>query len=344
MLIKRKEFLAILDALESGVDAAAETKQMANVQFTGYDMATYNEQICVLVPFETDFVASINHKDLTTIISKLDAPEFEMELDGNEMSISTDDTKAGLLVIDLEEIQDSIDAIITQMPNEENGGEWMELPEGFVQAVGLCTPAADKDLSKGTLSCLSAFDDMVVCSDNKRVSTFQMDSPIDTEFLIRAGLASDLVKLDLVKFFISDKLVHFATEDNIIFSTKRIAGDSLYTYLKLFPDFKGVEVVIPDGLKEIINAASVMASNSDTKDMYIRSEGKNLVCTTANERGWIERSVPVDFGKKQKLDIQISSVYLNQILDLPNLKMTLGENSSLFVSGNFKHIIQHKKD
>ena len=92
MLIKRKEFLAILDALESGVDAAAETKQMANVQFTGYDMATYNEQICVLVPFETDFVASINHKDLTTIISKLDAPEFEMELDGNEMSISTDDT------------------------------------------------------------------------------------------------------------------------------------------------------------------------------------------------------------------------------------------------------------
>ena len=342
MIVKRTEFLGFLDALKSGITTGGEMDQMANVQFTGVDMITYNEQIGILVPFEADFAASINHKDLVNIVSKLDAETFVMELSGNELSISTEDTKAGLLTTGTEEIQQSIDEFIEQMPNEENNGEWLLLPENFSNGVELCTPAAEKDLSKGILACLSAFDNKLVCSDNKRISVYEMSGSVDSEFLIRAGLVTNLTKLDLTNFYPSNSWVHFATSDGIIFSVKRVSGDSLTMYAKLFVDFKGISIDLPDGLKEIVGAASSMVADDDTKDMRIYNEGKNLICASSNERGWIERSVKANFSKKEKLDITVSSNYLNWVLDLPDIKMTLGENSSLFESGNFKHIIQHK--
>ena len=344
MLIKRAELMNALSSVKPGLAFNTIVKQMESVQFSGQDLVTYNEQIGVLVPFETDFTAAVNYTDLVQIISKLDEEDIEINLQEDELSISTEKTKAGLFVIDTGDLQENINAMINQMPNEENGVEWDELPSDFLTGVSLCTPAAEKNISKGTLACMHTNGTHVFCSDNIRVAVFKLSTDIGKSFMLHAGLISELSKFDVKHFCISDSWAHFLTEDSTVFSVKRIRGESMDFYLDLLDGFKGKAIPIPDGLKEIVNAASVMSANDDQKPMKLTLKDGEMICETHNERGWVEKRVEVDGAKKSNMEMTISALYLQYILELPNVQMISGDGKSFFESGQFKYILLHRSD
>jgi len=341
MKIKTSELLKALNAVKPGLASKTAVQQMEHVIFTGQDLITYNEQTGILYPFETDFEISVNYNDLYKIITKIKKDKIELTVEESELLITTKATKAGLVLMSTDEIDAGVNALLSQIPNDENGLDWQDLPSDFVDGALLCIPAASRDTSQGTLACLYVNETNMVCSDNQRVSWFELSEAVNYEFFIRAGTIRELASFDIKRLCVSESWVHFITNNDVVFSTRLIKGKSLDYFLDMFAGFKGTAVKLPEGLKALVDSAAVMAEDESVKNMKITLQDGEMICATQNARGWVEEPVPVKFNKKTPIDFQVSAVFLQQILNLP-LKMTVGEGKSLFESGAFKHILLHK--
>lgn len=342
MIVSRANLLDVLNKVRPGKASKSHIKEMENVQFSGQDVITYNDQVGIMVPFETDFEASVNYDDFHKIISKLDTNELDLEVVENELLITTEGTKAGLVLMNYEVLGVMIDALVEHMPNDANDLKWIDIPSDFLTGVSLCTPAAESNVSKGILACMYTNGTNIICTDNARIAIYNLTETFDESFLIRAGLVSELSKFDAKQICVSDAWVNFSAEDKSVFSARRVRGDGLDFYLEVLDGFDGKALQLPDGLKEIVNAASVMSSNDDDKEMGITLKDGEMICTTQNERGWVEKSITVEGMKKSEMELNVSAVHLAQILDLPDIKMTVGDGKSLFESGNFKYILLHR--
>ena len=341
MKIKKVDLLQALNAVKPGLATKTVVQQMEHVLFTGQDLITYNEQTGVLYPFETEFEASVNYNDIYKIITKIKKDEIDLTVEGSELLITTKTTKAGLVTMTTDEIDESLNGLINQLPNEENDLEWQDLPSDFIDGALLCIPAASQDLSQGTLACLYVNGTNMICSDNRRTSWYELSEAVSTEFFIRAGTIRELARFDIKRLCVSESWIHFSTNNNVVFSTRLIKGKPLDYFLAMFVGFKGTAVKLPEGLKALVDSAAVMAEDEVMRDMQITLQEGEMLCATQNARGWVEEPIPIKFNKKTPIDFQVSAVFLQQILNLP-LKMTVGKNKSLFESGAFKHILLHK--
>jgi len=339
MIVKRTELLDALNTLKAGLSSNSHIPQMENVQISGTDFISFNEEICVIVPFETDFEASVNYSDFTQIIAKLDSENVDLKLDDNQLLITTKHTKAGLLTMDTAELGEKINTLIEQMP--ENEKEWLDLPQDFVTGVSLCTPAADKKMTSATLACLYANGNNIICTDNNRVAIFKLENPIDTPFFIRAGLISELTKFDAKKYFLSDAWAHFKTDTDIVFAVRHVRGNSLDKYLTLLDGFDEDPIELPDGLKNIVSSAAIMADDNEGKPIHVVINNNEMACATQNTRGWIEKVIPINNTLNADNELYVDAVFLQHVLELPAIKMFAGETKSLFVSGKFSYILNH---
>ena len=344
MKIKKAELLQALNEVKPGLATRSLLQQMENATFTGQDIITYNDQICVLYPFETDFEVSINHTDLYKIVSKIPTESFDISVDGNMVTLisesENESTKAELIPILEDEIGENINSLVEQLPSEGNEFEWQELPKDFMQGALLCIPAASTDMAQGVLTCLYVNGKELICSDNLRVSYFELSKDTNSEFFIKATIVRELSQFKFIWFCVANSWVHFQTENGAIFSVRLIRGKGLDYFKKLFDGFKGEVIELPEGMKEFVDSASVMTSKDD-QTMFISFRKNEIVCETQNSRGRIEKRKTLKYSSKTPIEFSISATFLQQILGLP-LKMIVGENKSLFESGSFKHVLIHK--
>jgi hypothetical protein len=240
----------------------------------------------------------------------------------------------------MEQIDESLGALYSQMPNYDNGFEWSELPTDFIDGMLLCIPAADTTLQLHTLACLYVKNDTLLCTDNNRISHYTLNNDLKTEFFIHAGVVKELKKFEIIQFYASKSWVFFTTYDDIVIAIKKLYGGSLDMYTELFNNFKGDNVELPTNMKNIVKTASTM-SNTIDGSLDITIQNGKMVCTTQNERGWITKKINIEKPKKDQIELLVSASHLQQILDLPDLKMIVGKDKSLFMSGNFKHILMH---
>lgn len=342
MIIKRTALLDAMNSTKPGLASSAKTDQMKNIQFTGNDIITFNDALSVLYPFETDFEASVNFNDLEKIISKLSSDEIEMKVVENELLISSKGTKAGLVLSSADELNDKIDTMINQMPSEENDLKWIAIPNDFLNGISLCSVASSDSLDQGILACVYTNGSHIISSDNKRVAIFELKEKMDVSFFIRAGIISELLKFKFVEFCVSKTWVYFTTEDNLILSVRRVYGEKIDYFSTLLNDFKGKGISLPDDLKDIVNSAAVMATNDNDKEMSIGIKDGKITCFTQNERGWVEKWTDTNVSESENVELNISALHLAQVLDMPELKMQVGDTKSLFESGQFKYILIHR--
>ena len=59
MKIEREELLKVLSAIRPGLAKKDIVEQATHFIFTGQEVLTYNDQICISYPFETDFECSV---------------------------------------------------------------------------------------------------------------------------------------------------------------------------------------------------------------------------------------------------------------------------------------------
>ena len=344
MKLNRPKLLNILAAAKPGLAKKEIIQQAAHFIFTGDAVATYNDLICIVYPYETDFRCSVHGEEFYRVLDSIKEDEVDIAVEDGQLLINSKKTKAGLstLVGDEERVEKMIDSL-----REKTSGRkfWKNLPDGFSNGVFLCMFAASKDLTTGVRCCVAVKDDRIYSTDSIRLSRYIMDDEIEGEMLIPATAAYELVKYPIEKYGYSEGWVHFLTKDGVEFNCRTMVG--VYPYnniVKFFRDPRE-EITLPEELKDVLKVAAMLATGDvDTaKSVEITIDKDKITCKSEKERGWMIKTVDLEDYDGRKIIFWINPILFAQILEKTTSFFVVQKedfpDKAYFTTDSYQHVI-----
>jgi len=336
----KTDLLKILSAVRPGLAKKEVVEQMGRFIFTGENVATFNDKICIHYPFEFEVPFSVKATDFYNTVSALDSEKVDMRIKGNNVVIDTERSKGMFST----KVQDDIGEVLKSIINEIEECEWYNVPEDFIKAIDLVKFSASSD-NTSTWSCVRFDGANVFCGADHRFSWYKFDeSLVDVPFMIKAVNIDAISPFDIKAFAISDSWAHFATENEVIFSARLTKGE--YTDPKRpFSSPKGQEIKLPDTILEDVEFVAIIQSEDMEMERTIKMiiEDGKITYQAEKERGRIERTSDTDIKVDDKIVIGINPVFLKQILTKSEgLRVYFGDQLFRFESDKFKHIIALK--
>jgi len=341
--MNRTVILTALRAVMPGVEMKDSLFEgMNSFIFDGKWLKTYNDNISVSLPFESDVKAAVKATEFYNAASKMSGMEISLVVDGGRLVATDMKTTLSMNIMD----DDKVVKCIESMQLEDI--EWHDVPEGFIRGAGLCSFSISNDPAFGVLNFLRVEDDKLVSSDNFRASVFGL--PVSMEsFSISRQAVKELVKIPEIKQYgVGMAWVHFRNANGATFSLRRVV-DTYPTkqIVELFDGEKSKEYKFPDGLAESVERVSVFSSrdsDSDLEFITMQRNGKALVVSGERVHGSIEDKLPL-IGKDTFPDIRISisPKFLRAILGVSNTFCILNGSLILFRGDGFSHVISLMK-
>jgi DNA polymerase III sliding clamp (beta) subunit (PCNA family) len=340
MITDREKLVGILTAVRPGLAKREINEVATHFVFTGEDIITNNDQICIAHPFEAPFKCSVPANELYKIVSSIKTKEISLDLMDGKLKIQGGKTKASLSTTTAETAMAKIRALDMAGVMQK----LVALPADFVEGASLCSFSASKDMTHLALTCLLIEDDLIMSSDDLRISRFRMGSRMDCSVLVPAAAIKELVKFPVVDYYVSDKWVYFATKDDVMFCCL-LVPDKFNDYDQHFADFDGLELNLPKEMIDMVEAAAVMANGEyDTDKLVdIKIEQGKICCKGSSEVGWIENEADIAFKQADVIKFAINPMFLMAILN-HSTKMIYRENRALFDAGKFLHLMALKLD
>lgn len=337
MKVQKAEILAALTKVKPGLAKKEIVEQATHFVFVGNEIVTFNDQLCIMHPFECDAEFSVKGEEFFKIISNIAEEEFTLTEADNTVKIKSKSTKASLSTVVGETA--TVTHLIEKIKADIAGKDfWKPLPKDFVDGLYLCAFSASRDLATGVRACVAIKGETVYSTDGLRASMYVYDSKMD-ELLIPAKDAMELSKYKVKEYGISDNWVHFRTKDGIVFNCKAMKGE--YPYKAVSNIFEDDEptVSLPDTLKEAVSSVLILADGDMdiNRIIQVEVESGKIICKAEKERGKMEKVVPFDY-KGDDFKFAINPIFFNQILQHAT-GLNLYEDKAMFSSDNFWHIV-----
>ena len=343
MKINRIELLGALKSVQPGLSKKEIIQQAAHVMFMGKCIATFNDAISVLYPFETDFKCSVNGEEFYKVLEGIKEEEIQISLDGDHILINSKKTKAGFstLVGENEKVENMVEKILitTNKPKF-----FRTLPKDFVRGAALCMFNASKDMTSGVNSCVAIRENEIFSTDSLRLSRYTLDSKVKDEMLIPARDVFDLVKYEVTKYGLSDGWVHFQTDDGVIFNCRTMKGEYPFERVNRFFMKMKNEIKVPAELRDIMKNAVVLAAGEVdiAKMVEVTIDNGKIICKSEKERGWMIKEVDCKY-KGKKLVFFVNPIFMAQVLESTTTLALMqgGEypDKAYFTQDNYQHII-----
>lgn len=345
MKIKRKDLLNVLNSVKPGIDTSKVLEQRTHFIFTGEDVMTYNGEVSILCPFESDFQCSVKSDDLLNALSKSTSEMVTIIVDKGKMIITLEGRNFGLSVFTEEAHAEILDSMLEDLSALEDENGWSSLPEDFIYGASLCIFSASKDRTGGdqnTLYAIRVDGKNLYCTDNLRGSHFEMCEAMG-DFLIDINHIINIIKYPIVSWAHQNSRIYFSTEDNLIFMANTILGQ-YPDFTKLF-NFEGETLELPDGLKEAINHVVIMAEGDTELDRNAEICIKNniLICKTKKDTGWGEAKLDMDYTGEEII-FNVNPAFLSQVLEKTN-KIKVGASAfrAQFSLEGFRHLMMLRR-
>ena len=335
MKVLLQGFLRILGGVRPGLATRGAVEQGTHFIFTGDRILTYNDQICISYPFETDFKCTVPASEFYGILSGIEDEEVDVEVEGDRLFIEAKGMKACLVVSFSEEIIDLVNALGL------SGLKWSELPRNFLRGISFCLFSVSQDLTERFLSCIYVNGKDVVSSDDLRISHYEMEAGISFPFLLPGTSAIELVKFEVKRFCVGEAWIYFITDEGVVFCSRIIKGD--YPDWSGNFDFQGVKFQLPRGLRRSIENVSVLADGEFDIEKRIDVEigGGKIRCRGERDIGWIENELEMEGGEGVRFSI--NPLFFAKILERSTY-MVHGEGRALFRTGFFRHLLSLRMD
>ncbi len=337
MKVKRGELVKALTAIKPGLARREIVEAATHFIFTGQDVMTYNDQICIIHPFDSDFKCSISANEFYKIMAGMSAEDVELTLEEDKLKIKSAKTKASLATSSGEKVLDMIKTL-------ELGAIMKKLeplPEDFVAGAELCSFSASKDMSHPSLTCLLIEDDYIMSSDDLRISQYKMKKAMNCSILIPATAITELIKFPVVDYCVTGGWAFFATKDDVLFCCRMVEG-KFNDYSKYFENFEGLQIDLPKDIGAMIETAAILTEGEFDTDKLVEIEiEKNKIrCRGKSEVGEIENETDI-ISSHDKIIFSINPMFLLKILEHSS-KMIYKDNRALFDAGNFQHLMALK--
>lgn len=330
--IDRKEFLKAIEMIRPGITSSQAVEQFSLILFSDNRMISYNNELAISVPFETDIEGGVAASEMYELLKKIKSSGVVLDNRGGEVVVSTEKTTAGFKVSDDVEIPDlGID--------DMSADDWFPLPDNFMEAVGFCLFSAATDIGKGVFTCLNATGSKIESCDNFRLTRFELKDELAQPILLPRSAASILVNYAPVEagYSSAESWVHFRSEDGITFSTRTMDGE--YPDLDNIIQMEGDEVEFSADTKDTLGRAEIFASGDDDQFKKVHMEIKKgaAICRAEGPQGWIEERMAISYKGKKAIKFDVTPSFLVQIIDKTK-KVTIGDRLS-FEGKGFIHVV-----
>jgi len=341
MKTTKSELLKMLSAVKPGLAKKEVVEQMGRFIFTGENIATYNDRVCIHYPFEFEAPFSVKASKFYNTVSGLDSENVDMRLDGNNVVIDTERSKGVFST----KVQDDVGPTLSNIIKEIEECEWYEVPKDFIKAIDLVKFSASSD-NTSTWACVRFDGRNVYCGADHRFSWYKFDEPLtDAPFMIKATNIDAISPFDIKAFALSESWPHFATEDEVIFSARLTKGE--YTDpTNPFSEDKGKEIKLPHSTLEDVEFVAIIQAEDMEMERTVKLiiENKKITFWAEKEDGHIERTSDTDIEMDEKRVVGINPVFLKQILSkAEGMKTYLSDKLLSFDSEKFKHLVSLKK-
>lgn len=201
MKIQRDDFKSILNVVKPGLAKKEILEQTTHFVFTGEEVFTYNDKICISHPFKTDFSCSVVADDLIRILNGMKSEELEIFCKDNQLQIKGGKERGGLVSYP----EGQINALVSSLGIKDLlKKRWSFLPKGFSKGLSLCIFSASKDITHGVLSGILVRDDSIISMDDLRISRYTLDESVPNAFIIPGSSAAELAAFPATKYLLTN--------------------------------------------------------------------------------------------------------------------------------------------
>lgn len=330
-----KELISILQKVRPALSSKNIVEEFSNFIFTGKNLITNNDKICISYPLKTEFKCAVPANEFYDILSSVKEDEISIQQEENKLCFKADNTNAELVI---QELSDTVNEFIEAIGlNDFDEDKFKPFSKDFIEAITACMFTASKELDDKILSSISINNKEVLSSDNYRISLFELDKSFKDSFLIAALSVQELIKLEPTGYFRNDSWIYFLAKDGIVFCS-RILNDE-FPEVKHEFEFESDTIVLPDDFVDMVKNASILAEGEFDidKKIEVKVKDKKILCKGQNELGWIESKTDIN-NVDDDFTFTINPNFLVQILSKTK-NMKLGENRVMFEYENFKHLI-----
>lgn len=336
----------MMDALSKVMPAIASREIIVGSKcfvFNKENVIAYNDSICISAPITTGISCAVNAEDFYNIIKSVKGKDFDMSLDGKQISVTSKGMKADIAIDTAEQVNEMIEALSL------DDLEFKELPENFIEAMSLLRFTASKEINSDNTQCLSIQGKFMFSTDSYRVSEYELDSEVEN-FLIPANKSlSSLIKQKAFQYSLTEGWVHFMSEDGTIFSSRVVTGEypDLEEIMEEYRESKGFNVFPgADEVVEIAREIAFMCEEEQDEDKAIEvvvkgKEKKALItCRASKDRGKIEKKTSVEMKKplKKSFKFNVNPYFLADILE-KTAKISVMEDRAVFKMKNLTHLV-----
>jgi len=311
------------------------------VIFTKDGIVSYNDRICVYIKYKSDLECVLPAKKFYAVLPK--TGEAEIKVVGSKLVMKTPRTTAKVNTVDAPDLIDSIKSM--KLKKKRN---WEVLPEDFMKAMNMCYPSASKEMNEPAMTCVSISDDVVVATDDVRISEYKMESGIDQEILIPAKTVSELVMYDnLTHFCVFGNWIYFTDSTKSRKFCARIVDAELGEHTENF-DFKVVNTLklpVQETVEAVRYVAPMAVEDEHGYPWMKMTAKKKMITFTTNDPNAGEASSTVKLRSKVKKSstIYINPGFLTHIIRDAHT-MEIGVDRAKFKTDNFTHLVALMKE
>ena len=331
--MNRKELIDVLKLVKPGVKENSIIEQANLAIFNKTHVSSYNSEIAISVPFETDIEAAIPFNTFLKLLEKIKEEKIDVNIndESSEVTLSSGKTTAGFVVLaELASINIGLDTI----------DKWHKLPKDFVEATSFCSFSAATDIAQGVLVSLKIQGNTILSCDNRRATEYTMSGklPKNTDFLLSRRIIEKMIDYNPIEFALTENWIHFKNEGKTIFSCHEMHGD--------YPDISQVfgldksdKVELPKALIDTLSKTELFSTITATGAKYIEMSIKKdrIICRSESDDGWIEDTVDCNYDG-EPITVNIDPEMLKQIIKHIKI-MEVGGSKVLFQGDNFRHMI-----
>lgn len=277
-LVNREKLLLQLESVQAGLSPREIIEQSSCFVFRDGRVLTYNDEVACRRKCELQITGAVPAVPLLSILRKLAEETLEVEVEGNELILIGKRRKAGI----------RLEAEITlPVGKVEKPGEWQVLHDDFIEGVNLVQHHASKDESQFSLTCIHLSTDYIESCNNVQAVRVKMKTGLKASTLVRRDALKHVVPLGMVEFCETESWMHFRNTDGLTLSVRRYMTE--YENVDSIFQVKGEPIVIPKGLGEAVEKASIFSAESSDDNLIsveLRPERMRIRGTGAT--GWFQ--------------------------------------------------------
>ena len=338
MKVNKSQLLNALEKVKPGLSSKEIIEQTTNFAFMNGRVVTYNDEISISCKVDgIDFEGAVEAAPLYKFLNKIKHEDIELEIQETSLVVKGGNAEAGLA------FKSEVKLPVLEITKEM---KWVKLPSDFISALALCRFSCSRDMSKPVLTCVHINNGVVETCDNHRLTTYDLQrSAGKTPMLLPATSVTELIKYQITHYTIHGdrSWIIFKTDDDSIHFGCRVYQEE-YPDLSPIREFGGNEILLPEGLSEVLDRAVIFAVQEDDHfpEVDLTVFKNKIQVSVEKNTSWFKESLDTKYDGEE-LKLSVNPLFLKEILGkIKSCVINEDLSKMKFVGDVWNHVIALK--